>query len=594
MATLLHRLDRWANAEPEAPAQKYKARGEWQTLTVKEFRDRVYHFALYLKSKGIGPGQSGAILSYNRPEWVQMELALTLVGARSVGLYPNSTAKDIHYILEHTESVILGVQDADYLKKAGELPRAVGQIVALNDDGKIAPGAVGFLEAVEVGAQLALRGGDSWDSMLGKIDPGAGLFLIYTSGTTGTPKGAMLSHANLVFAGDEVVRHWKLGSAPQALFSFLPLCHIAEKLQNLSVGLSQRYTIAFASKFEAVGVELTEIQPTVLLCVPRLWEKMMEGVSAKLKNAPPAKRKLALWAMAVGGRISEARFANKMPNPVDLAQWEVAKRLVIGKLRAALGLARCEWAASGAAALPRHVAKWFGSLGIEILEDYGQTESSGILLLTQPGVESSGSVGVAPLGFDFKLANDGEILTRGRHVFLGYLKNEQATRETVVDGWLQTGDLGERDPRGLIRIKGRKKEIMKTSGGKMIAPVPLEEKIRISPLVGQACMVGDNRKYLSVLVTLSEQALAQVAGNPSAVEGDVVKDGEILSAIQAHLDELNKELASFEQIKRFTVLSRDFTIENDEMTPSLKMKRGVIESHYKGVIDAMYAGARTS
>lgn len=591
MSTLLHRLAAWAQAEPQAPAQRYKAGGEWRTVTAQEFRDRVYHFALYLRSHGIGPGHTGAILSYNRPEWAQMELGLTLAGARSVGLYPNSTAKDIRYILEHTESVILGVQDGEYLRKAGDLPAGIRQLLVLGQEGNPVPNSISFLKAVEEGARLARQAGsETWDGLLNRLDPQAGAFLIYTSGTTGTPKGALLSHANLVFTGDEIVRHWKLPAAPQTMFSFLPLCHIAEKLQSLCVGLSQRYTISFASKFEAVGTEITEVQPTILLCVPRLWEKMMEGVEAKLRHATTARRKLAQWAMAVGARISAARLAKRFPSPWDLAQWEIAQRVVVSKVKAALGLRNCQWAASGAAPLSGHVSRWFRSLGVEILEDYGQTESTGMILMTQPGVESAGSVGVPPSGIDFKLAEDGEILTRGPHVFLGYLKNEEATRETVVNGWLHTGDLGEVDSRGLIRIKGRKKEIMKTSGGKMIAPVPLEERIKELPLIGQACMVGDNRKYLSVLLTLSEEAQNRLRGRAQAIEGELVKDETTLVEIRAHLDRLNQTLATFERIKRFAVVARDFSIERDEMTPSLKMKRSVIERNYQAVIDSLYEG----
>jgi long-chain acyl-CoA synthetase len=591
MATLLHRLERWARTEPEAPAQRFKENGSWRTLTAREYRDRVYHLALYFKSIGLGPGKGGAIYSYNRPEWVQMELALTLVGARSAGIYPNAVAKDIHYILEHTEAQVLGVQNEEYFHKAGELPVNIQQIIVFEGSELIA-NSIAFEEVLKKGAALAKEGKDTWDSLLSKVDPDAGLFLIYTSGTTGTPKGAMISHANLVFAGDEVVRHWKLPSAPQTMFSFLPLCHIAEKLQNLSVGLSQRYTIYFATKFDAVGVELTEVQPTILLCVPRLWEKMVEGVESKLKAAPKARRKLARWALDTGSRIVDAKLAKKFPRPADLVQWELARKLVIKKLRQALGLLNCRWAASGAAPLPAHVAKWFRSLGLEILEDYGQTESTGILLMTQPGVESSGAVGVPPLGIDFKLGPDEEILTRGRHVFQGYFKNEKATQETIVDGWLHTGDLGEMDQRGLIRIKGRKKEIMKTSGGKMIAPLPIEERIKEHSLIGQACLVGDNRKYLSVLITLSEGALSQARARPSSIEGEVVRDGEILGAIKAHLDSINKDLSSYEQVKRFTVVAREFSIEKEEMTPTLKMKRAVVERNFSAVIEQMYESAR--
>ncbi|WP_437945276.1 long-chain fatty acid--CoA ligase [Sorangium sp. So ce296] len=596
MSTVLHRLDQWANESPYAPAQRYKSGGEWTTLTARDVRDRVHHLALFLESRGFDASQIGAILSYNCPQWVHVDLAALLVGGKSAGLYPNSTAKDIHYILTHTEATLLAVQNREYFQKiSGEkgesaAPDSVRWILVFDGDTSISPKAISYESALAEGRALAQRpGAKTYADYLAKIDPRAGAFLIYTSGTTGNPKGAMISHDNLAYTSDMVVKYWGLPFARGTMFSFLPLCHIAEKLQNVGVGITQRYAVNFCSKFENVSVELPEVQPTLLLCVPRLWEKMMEGVMAKVRGGKGAKKKLAEWALSVGARVAEAKYAKRAPSPLDALQLKLADKLVLGKVRAALGLGKAEMLASGAAALAPHISTWFRALGLEILEDFGQTESTGVICMTEPGVESAGTVGKPVPGVEFKLADDGEILTRGRHVFVGYYKDEAATAAALEDGWLHTGDLGEWNERGQLKIRGRKKEILKTSGGKMIAPLPIEEKLKAAEIISQVCMVGDGRKYLSALITLTEAKLAELKGR-GALNGDAaITTPEVVGQVKAHIDALNAGLASFEQIKRFTVLGREFSVQDGEMTPTLKMKRNVIEQRFRGVIDQMYA-----
>ncbi|WP_437600893.1 long-chain fatty acid--CoA ligase [Sorangium sp. So ce590] len=596
MSTVLHRLDQWANESPDAPAQRYKSQGEWKALTARDFRDRVHHLALFLESKGFDASQIGAILSYNCPQWVHADLAALLVGGKSAGLYPNSTAKDIQYILTHTEATLLSVQNKEYFQKiSGEkgesaVPDSVRWILVFDGDTSISPKAISYDQALAEGRALAQQpGAKTYADYLAKIEPGAGAFLIYTSGTTGNPKGAMLSHDNLAYTSDVAAKYWGLPFARGSMFSFLPLCHIAEKLQNVGVGITQRSTVNFCSKFENVSVELPEVQPTLLLCVPRLWEKMMEGVMAKVRGGKGAKKKLAEWALAVGARVAEAKYAKRAPSPLDALQLKLADKLVLSKVRAALGLGKAEILASGAAALAPHISTWFRALGLEILEDFGQTESTGVICMTEPGVESAGTVGKPVPGMEFKLAEDGEILTRGRHVFVGYHKDEAATAAALEDGWLRTGDLGEWNERGQLKIRGRKKEILKTSGGKMIAPLPIEEKLKAAEIISQVCMVGDGRKYLSALITLTEVKLAELKGG-GALSGDAaITSPEVVGQVKAHIDALNAELASFEQIKKFTVLIREFSVQDGEMTPTLKMKRDVIEQRFRALIDQMYS-----
>ncbi|WP_437715840.1 long-chain fatty acid--CoA ligase [Sorangium sp. So ce448] len=595
MSTVLHRLEQWANESPDAPAQRFKSQGEWKTLTARDYRDRVHHLALFLESRGFDASQVGAILSYNCPQWVHVDLAALLVGGKSAGLYPNSTAKDIQYILNHTEATLLSVQNKEYFHKiSGEkgeysVPDSVSWILVFDGDTSISPKAISYEQALAEGRALAGQpGAKTFADYLAKIDPRAGAFLIYTSGTTGNPKGAMLSHDNLAYTADMAVKYWNLPFARGTMFSFLPLCHIAEKLQCVGAGLTQRYTVHFCSKFENVSSELPEVQPTLLLCVPRLWEKMMEGVMAKVRGGKGAKKKLAEWALAVGARVAQAKYAQRAPSALDALQLKLADKLVLGKVRAALGLGKAEVLASGAAALAPHISTWFRALNLEILEDFGQTESTGVICMTEPGIESAGTVGKPVPGVEFKLAEDGEILTRGRHVFVGYYKDKAATEAALEDGWLHTGDLGEWNDRGQLKIRGRKKEILKTSGGKMIAPLPIEERLKAAEIISQVCMVGDGRKYLSALITLTEGKLAELKDRGALSSDAAITSAEVVSQVKVHVDALNAELASFEQIKRFTVLGREFSVQDGEMTPTLKMKRNVIEQRFRGTIDEMY------
>lgn len=591
MPTVLHRLSKWADEAPNDPAQRFKSKGEWVSYTASDYRDRVFYLALFLESKGFNKEDISVILSYNCPEWVHLDLAPLLLGGKSAGLYPNASEKDILYILNQTEAKVLSVQNKEYFQRiTGKnnqkpIPDFVKLVIVFDGDTSISPKAVSYASALAQGKKLAE--GKSLASYLAKIDPNAGAFMIYTSGTTGNPKGAVLSHDNIAFTTDVAGNYWGLTKGNGSTFSFLPLCHIAEKMQNIGVGISFRHVVNYCTKFENVATELPEVQPTLLLCVPRLWEKMMEGVQAKLKQAKGAKKVLAGWAFSVSTRVSNARYAKRMANPLDVIQLKIADKLVLSKIRKALGLSQAKLCASGAAALNAEVSKFFRILGVEILEVFGQTESTGVICMTEAGVDSLSCVGRPVPSIDFRIDDDGEICTRGRHIFKEYFKSPNETKDAIqADGWLHTGDLGILNDRGLIQIRGRKKEIMKTSGGKMVAPLPIEEQLKAYPSISQACMVGDGRKYFAVLVTLSEEWMKRLNGSAG---GRVVKEPEILGEVEKCLGEVNQKLAGFERIKSFTVLSKEFSIDQGEMTPTLKMKRAVIESNYKDLIDKMYS-----
>ncbi len=597
MSTILHRLAAWADSDPNSTAQAVKENGQWTPISAREFRDHVYWLALFLESRGMTSQDTATIFSYNSPQWVHMDLAPHLLGARSAGIYPNSTPKDILYVLDHTESRFFAVQNKDYFKRMVNekskisMPERIELILVFDGDTSISPKAVAYELAIEEGKKLAKK--KKFSDYLNRVDPHAGLFMIYTSGTTGNPKGALLSHDNLIYTVGLAVKHWDLplGSGG-SLFSFLPLCHVAEKIQNVGVSICQRYTVNYCTQFDNVAIELPEVQPTFLLCVPRVWEKMMEGVMKKVDGSPEVRKRLAYWAFDVGARAAERKYATSSVHLIESLkgwlEWQLADRLVLSKIRRGLGLANSQALASGAAALSSGVSMWFRSIGLEINEDYGQTESTAVICMTQRGVDCIGTVGAAVEGIEVKIAEDGEILTRGRHVFKGYFKDEVATAQTLFDGWLHTGDLGEKDSKGLIRIRGRKKEILKTSGGKMIAPLPIEEALKSSSMISQVCMVGDGRKFLAALITLSESKLAELSQTNGTLKEVVITAPKVVGEVKDCVDELNSTLASYEQIKKFAILSREFSIAEGEMTPTLKMKRNVIEHRYQEVIQQFY------
>lgn len=590
--TLIDLLANWADEAPQAVAQTYKVNGIRQNITAKEYAERVYWLALYLQSMGIGKDDVGVILAYNSPQWVHSELATILAGGKSAGVYPNSNQKDIQYILDHTQARLISVQNREYFDKIPQDSEALQRaavILVFDGDVSFSSKAVGYDAAVQEGKRLATQeGAHSFREMIQGLDPDDGAFIIYTSGTTGAPKGVMTSHDNIIFTMEQLKDRVHFGDFLSTI-SFLPLCHIAEKLQNVGGGLVLRATVNFVPSFDSVSKELVEVQPTLLLSVPRLWEKMMEGADRKVDQSKGLRKKLAKWALKTGAKHADAKLHDRKIGTFQKLKFKFADKLVLSKARHAMGLSRCEVPASGAAALPAHVARWFRSVGLFLVEDYGQSESTGVICLTDPDRDQAGTVGRPVAGIEFKIAEDGEILTQGRHVFKGYYKNEAATASTLVDGWLLTGDLGELDSEGLVRIKGRKKELMKTSGGKYVAPLPIEEEIKVSPLISQVCLVGDGRKFISALITLNEEKLNELKTlHPEFMEGAVIQDSAVIAEVQKLVNQTNSGLSSYEQIKKFAVLSKEFSIDSNEMTPTLKMKRNIIEANYKGIIDGFY------
>jgi long-chain acyl-CoA synthetase len=557
------------------PEPAYLAeRGEgWEPVTWAEAAEQVDELANGLLALGIEQGDAFGIICSTRLEWALFDFALARVGAIAAPIYANSSPRDCAYVLGHSESVGVLVEDGEQLVKVeevrGELPsvRHVLHVAGLDE-----LRARGRDFAAEQPEALARA-----EAAVGEDD----LYTyIYTSGTTGPPKGCMIRHRNYYAMASVIDRLEDIVVSGDRLLLYLPLAHNFGRLMHL-VGPYAGLTVAFCADPYRVAQALPAVRPTVFPSVPRLFEKTHTAVSSALDEAHGLKKRLGDWALGVGRRASELLEAGRsLPRGLAL-QRRLADRLVYSKIKARLG-GRIRICLSGGAPLSAEIARFFHALDILVLEGYGLTEITSAATVNRPARYRFGTVGPALPGVELRIAADGEILIRTETLFAGYLKDEEATRETLTDdGWLKTGDLGEIDADGFLRVTDRKKDILVTAGGKKIAPQNLENELKGSRFVSQALVVGDRRPYVSALVTLDEQEVAKWRSGG----GD-----DVQALIQGVVDGVNRDYSRFEQIKRFTILPRDFSAEDGEVTPTLKLKRRVVEEHFAAEIDRLYEG----
>ena len=597
--TLLDFFFHHAATRPDEPALRYKERGTWHDITWSDYQQRVLTVASGLRSLGLGTGDRVAIVSTNRVEWLVGDLAALTVGCVTVPVYPSSIAQQVGYILQHSEAKAVYVEDAGQLHKIRQVRDTCPDLKhAVLLAGDVAEGEEAEAEGLLSWEQLVALGNDREDAgreaaqaEAGALEPTGIATIVYTSGTTGPPKGAQLSHDNLVSMGNSLAN--VLGASEHdSSLSFLPLSHIAERLQGEIMAIRKGYTVNMGEGLDHVAANLVEVEPTLLVCVPRLWEKYYARITSMLEDAPDLRKKLFGWATDVGFAAYEVRSTGKRL-PLHLkVQLDIADRLVLSKLRRKLGMIRGHAFLSGAAPLSADVGRFFASLGIVIQEVYGQTECTGVCTFNPAHKVKYGTVGVAVDGVEVRIADDGEILVRGGNVFAGYLKQDEATAETVVDGWLHTGDVGEIDDEGYVRITDRKKDIIVTAGGKNVSPQNIENRLKNHPGISQVVVVGDKRKFLSALVTLDREALEEIWDRDERTlpsDEALPSDKQVLSLLQGYVDTVNSSLSSYETIKKFQVLPEDFTIESDELTPSLKVKRRVIQRRYETLIDSFYS-----
>jgi len=576
--TIPHRLLRNAIERPSTIAYQAKVNGRWQPTTWRTYTDQVRAAARALITLGLPRGGAVAILGFNRPEWVILGQAAMMAGGASAGIYTTCSADEVQYIVHHCEAPVVLVEDAAQLAKIkatrDKLPllkwivmmrgvTATGDDVLTWED---------FLAKADGTAEAVL------DQRVDAIEQADLATLIYTSGTTGPPKGVMLSHQNLAWTARALIDLDGARGGDVSL-SYLPLSHIAEQMATIHMPTTMGSTVYFAESIEKVPDNLKEARPTVFFGVPRIWEKFHAVLSGKLGEVTGVKKHLIAWARKVCAQVNALRDRNQpLPRLLE-AQYRLADKLVIEKLKTALGFDRARTLISGAAPIAPDVLEFFASIDLPIREIYGQSEDTGPTSFNLIGKTKIGTVGPPLPGLACKIAEDGEILIRGPNVFLGYLKEPEATAECLIDGWLHSGDLGAFDKDGFLTITGRKKEIIITAGGKNIAPKNIEAAIKQSPLVGEAVVIGDRRKFLTALVTLGDAAIK------------VGDQAQLRAQIQAQIDQVNASLARVEQIKKFAILPRPFGIDTGELTPTLKIKRKVVAVKYASEIEAMYTDA---
>jgi long-subunit acyl-CoA synthetase (AMP-forming) len=520
------------------------------------------------------------ILGPNRPEWVIGALGAMTMGASASGIYATSTADQVAYIANHSEAQVAIVHDAEQMKKfrvnAPSLPKLKHFVLMASTPA--GPGEMTWAQLLEKGAAVDDK---QLDAKLAAITRDTIASLIYTSGTTGNPKAVMITHGNCQFIAESSKDSVGLGEN-EHLLSYLPLSHIAEQMLTLHGAVVLGFTISFCEDLNQLGDYLKMVHPTVFFGVPRVWEKIQAKMTEAGKKNSGLKKKIAAWARGVGLRANQAIQRGQKP-PLF---YGLAKKLVFSKVRDALGLDRCWFMVSGAAALSKTTADFFLSLDLPICEVYGMSECTGPGTLSEPRNLRTGTVGKVLPGTELKIAADGEILMRGPHVFKGYMKDENATRETIDgEGWLHSGDVGEYDGDGYLRVTDRKKDLFKTSGGKYIAPQSLEALLKGIPGIGQAVVVGEGRKYAVALLTLDPDAAAATGRSVA----DLAVDKTIVSQIESAVQQVNTRLAPYETIKRVKVLPTEFTVETGELTPTMKIKRKVVNQRYSKEIESLYA-----
>ena len=576
-----------------AAAFRSKVGGAWVSITHREALGRVQAISLGLRELGIKAGDKVAIVSENRPEWALTDYACLCARATDVPIYPTLTAKQTEYILRDSESVAVfcstAAQVAKVLEVQGALP-GLQQIIVFDGDAAAGRPGVISLAALEGKGRAVVSRHPNWKAEALSAGPEDLATLIYTSGTTGDPKGVMLSHHNIWSNVQACLQMIPIGSGDECL-SMLPLSHSYERMVDYTL-FQAGVIINYAESFDTVAANLQDVKPTVVLSVPRLYEKVYARVLETALSGSVIKRNIFFWAKRAGEQWATLSLAG-LPIPGGLAlKKKIADRLVFAKLRARTG-GRIRFFVSGAAPLSADIAKFFYSAGLPVIEGYGLTESSPVLTLNPLDRIKLGTVGRAIPGVELKIAQDGEILARGPNIMQGYYKLPEATTETIdTDGWLHTGDIGEIDSDGYLKITDRKKELLKTAGGKYIAPQPIELAVKRNKFVGNAMLYGDRRKFPIILIVPNFDNLERWARERSLTYGthaELIALADVHAKIEREVMSMLSQLAKFETPKKVVLLEKDFTIESGELTPTLKVKRRIVEQHYKDKIDAAYA-----
>ena len=593
----LPRLFRHVVAERgDAVAMREKDLGVWRAVSWRQYGERARRTGLGLVALGLRPRDVVSIIADNGPEWLYTDLGTMSAGGVTNGIYTTDSPRQVEYIVNDSGTRFFFAGNDEQLDKILDVRArcpALVKIIVYDLDGLHGfkdEQVMAFDDLLELGARYDREHPEAWDRLVEIARPEDLALLVYTSGTTGPPKGAMLSHRNILFqlGAADFIAEPRPGDQQ---LSFLPLSHIAERTFTVFYPLRTGATVNFAESIDTVPENIREVAPAVFFAVPRIWEKFYSGVALRMREASRLGRLAYGWALGVGMRVAESRIQGRPPSLLLRLLYQVADLVALDNVKRSMGLHRVRGAATGAAPIAPELIKWFMALGIEMREVYGQTENSGLATVMPRDRIKLGTVGVARADTEVRLSPQGEILLRGPHVFLGYYKNPERTAQTIVDGWLHTGDVGRIDADGFVTITDRMKDIIITAGGKNITPSEIENQLKFSPYISDAVVVGDQRKFLSCLVMIDHETVAQFAQEksvPFTNFASLCRAKEVQDLIWGEIERVNKQFARVETVKKFHLISELLTPEDEELTPTMKLKRAFVNRKYKDAIDAMY------
>lgn len=571
-------------------AVKYKVGSEWKSQNWQSYIQNIEYAAAGIKKIGIKKGDTVAIISNTRYEWSLLDMAILGIGGVVVPIYPSSTAEEIEFIINNSECKLAIIEDVTQMDKFDKIyskcpsVKNTFLINPLNAKSKTPD----LNEIIKSGKEEISRNPDLYSKSVDTVNLSDLATIHYTSGTTGVPKGVSLTHKQIVSEVSDVFS--ELGMVPNDLtLSFLPYSHVLGRVEHWG-SIYLGYGMAYAESVDKIRDNLREVSPTVLVAVPRIFEKIYNGVVSQAE-INPTKKKIFEWAVSVGREVSRHRRSKKMVPITLFAQYILANKLVFEKLQKGLG-GKLRFAISGGAPLSSQIGEFFHAAGILILEGYGLTETTAAITLNRPHDYEFGTVGRPLADVKIKIADDGEILVKSDKVMREYFKNPTATNEVLKEGWFATGDIGEITDRGFIRITDRKKDLIKTAGGKYVAPQKLENLLKLNKYISNVLIHGDQKKYIVSLLTLNPDEVKRFASQnniPFDSYAELVKTSEIQQLIRDVVAQVNGQLASYESIKNFDILPNDFTIENGELTPSMKVKRKFCDKKYQQIIDSLYA-----
>ncbi len=593
----------WNAAEKRADKVifRQKSFGLWQTLTWRELAGIVREIGMGLVELGFEPGETVSILGNTRQEWLFCDLGALCAGGVSSGIYPTDSATQVQYLSEDSRSVYLFVEDEEQLDKALEareqLP-LLRKIVVWDMEGLRGlddPQVISLERLREIGreriARLGAAADAEWRARIDSRRPGDLAILIYTSGTTGKPKGAMLSHHNVVYS----IHGFNLIIAQNESdehMCFLPLCHVAERMAGAYFSLYTGAVLNFVENPETIPENVREIQPTVFLAVPRIWEKFYSGVMIGLAEATGLEKLAYKWAIGVGMKMVALYEAGQPIGAGLKALHWLGRFLVLNNVRKLIGIHRCRFLITGAAPISPDLVRWYMALGIPMLEVWGMTETGGGATCTPVSRIKPGMIGIANAYCEVKVADNGELLVRGDNIFMGYLNQPEKTAETIdAEGWLHSGDVGYADADGFFKISDRLKDIIITAGGKNITPSEIENQLKFSPYITDAVVIGDKRPYLVCLIMIDQENVEKFAQDhdiPFSNYASLCRAPEILRLIEGELARVNKEFARVEQVKKFRLIEQKLGAEDEELTPTMKLKRKFVNQKYADLIESMY------